>query len=75
MIVSYDSIDKNTGKLTVTIDTTIDQENKVCLKFSRNEETDTMMSEPFFIKVCSVCPSMPDGCQAVENNTNINSKT
>ena len=65
MIVSYDSIDKNTGKLTVTIDTTIDQENKVCLKFSRNGKTDAMISEPFYLKVCLVCPSIPDGCQTL----------
>ena len=59
--------------MNVTIDTSTDKETKVCLKLSRNGKTDAMISEPFYINVCSSsCPSMPDGCQALQNNTENN---
>ena len=59
--------------MNVTLDTSRDIETKVCLKFSRNGKTDAMISEPFYIKECSSnCPSMPDGCQALQNNTENN---
>ena len=71
MILSYDSYDKNRKEINFTIDTSLDKESKVCLKFLRNDKTDIMMSEPFYMKVCSICPSIPDGCQTLKNTTNI----
>ncbi len=66
IILSYDDFDINKKELTVTIDTSIDKETKVCLKSSRNGKTDSMISEPFYLKICSSnCPLMPDGCQAL----------
>ncbi len=63
-------------ELTVTIDTLKDKESKVCLKLSRNGKAGAMISEPFYINVCSSnCPSIPDGCQALQNKTDINWKT
>ncbi len=61
--------------MTFTIDTSRDMETKVCLKLSRNSKTDGIISEPFYIKVCSSnCPLIPDGCQALQNKTTNNYK-
>ena len=69
-------INKYEEELTVTIDTSKDKETKVCLKLSRNDKTGAMISEPFYINVCtSNCPSIPSGCQALQNKTDINWKT
>ena len=60
----------------MTIDTSEDKETKVCLKLSRNGKTGAMISEPFYINVCSSkCPSVLDGCQALKNKTENKFKT
>ncbi len=51
IIVNYDGITKYYGfdDITITIDTSKANDNKVCLKFSRVGKTDVMMSEPFYL--------------------------
>ena len=48
--------DKNNKILTITIDTsTVYNATKVCLKFLRNGQIDTIMSQPFYLEVSSKC--------------------